>query len=103
MTEEEIKQEVREQIIQKRTNYLAENYINDLNLKGAKSRATEEVDWFLSQPNLAIINPQAELPENPYRHFNVLDFPFEKVKGVGFNEGQQSLISKGWVKRIGGK
>jgi hypothetical protein len=106
MTDEEIKHEVREQLIQERGKLLhsvnvatkcTEN--TPYALERCINRATEEVNWFLSQPNLAIIDPEAELPRVDKDIIPSFKNPYYQ----GFLTGQHSLVSQGWVKRIGGK
>jgi len=106
MTEDEIEQEAREQIIESRARnicggncdctciYASNHKIN--RCTEIYDQATKDVNWFLSQPNLAIINPKAELPENP---FTMRD-SFEMGKLNAYNKGQQSLISQDWVKKL---
>jgi len=98
MIEEEIKQEVREQIAY--TMWLMgcpdtvgtrQGWKKILNMEYWLKQA----DPILSIPNLAIINPKAELPDS----YSTGNYEYYK----GYCKAQQDMISQGWVKRIGGE
>jgi hypothetical protein len=102
MTREEQLQAVREKI----ENILGspevwikiKNTYGDITIEEFNLNYTETAKRILSIPNLAIIDPDAELPENPYKVS--WNNEIESANSRGFYKGQQSLISQGWRKTI---
>jgi hypothetical protein len=108
MTGEEIKQEVRKKmetmLYQWREHTV--QFIQGRRMDSPDITANL-VNQILSIPNLAIINPKAELPENPYKS-DARTTPRETQERIEnhnsiYSVAQQDMISQGWVKRIGGK
>jgi hypothetical protein len=99
MTEEEIKQEVEK--VKEVIKVILWRYYND-DLFGD----VQAIDALTLIPNLAIIDPKAKLPKNPFSKTII----FKDEDGLvnetinptweEFNKYQQSLIAQGWRKTI---
>jgi hypothetical protein len=106
MTEEEIKQEAREHIGRA---IAKEFYLNFPDLQEQYEKVTKVclnvANLILSIPNLVIIDPEAKLPVNPHPEYLTISDEhgteqLECIEYQAHKEGQQSLISQGWVKKL---
>jgi len=64
------------------------------------AKAQEQVDWFLSQPEVALIDTEAKLPE--IKEFkgkeNVSIIELGRIKS--YELAQQDMLKGGWVKKL---
>lgn len=87
----EIRDRAKEQIHSVLWALLAASKIAD---KFGEPNLDDYVDEMLLIDDLAVIDPDAELPENPYYPYS------EYLLNCGYSRAQQDMRNAGWVKEV---